>query len=69
MPKIGHTQTKVLRLPNCDFCKDGTKAKYDARIPRMGGWANVCESHFQLECCSLGLGLGQELILEKSEEK
>ena len=57
-------QTTVSRLPDCDLCANGTKAKYDVRLPRQGCWANVCEKHFKQEGCALGTGLGQELIEE-----
>ena len=59
------TQVKVDRIPNCDLCGDGTKAKYDASLPALGGtWGNVCKEHFVRLGGSLGLGRGQELILE-----
>lgn len=37
-------QVTVSHLPDCDLCADGTKAKYDVRLPHYGCWANVCES-------------------------
>lgn len=52
----------VAELPNCDICSDGTKAKYDARIPGMS-WANLCASHFMMHGCTLGVGSGQELVV------
>ena len=57
-------QTTVSHLPDCDLCANGTKAKYDVRLPLQGCWANVCEKHFKQEGCALGTGLGQELIEE-----
>ena len=57
---------KMRRLPKCDFCKDDTLARYDART-YIGSWANMCEPHWmQMRMHSeLGTGKGQELILDK----
>ena len=49
----------------CDFCDN--KAKYDARITLFATWAYVCELHFELFECSLGLGKGQRLKTEDSD--
>lgn len=49
----------------CDFCDN--KAKYDVRIPLFATWAYVCELHFELFECSLGLGKGQRLKTEDSD--
>ena len=61
-------QVTVSHLPDCDLCADGTKAKYDVRLPHYGCWANVCEKHFKQEGCKLGTGYGQELIEEVLHE-
>lgn len=50
----------------CDFCD--APAKYDARIPLYGSWANVCELHFKQLECKLGLGQGQLLKEVKSDD-
>ena len=55
-------QVIVAHLPTCDLCADGTKAKYDARLPLNGCWANLCEECFKRAECTLGVGHGQELI-------
>lgn len=44
----------------CDLCHEN-KAEYDARLPMIGSWANLCQSCFILHGCSLGLGKGQKL--------
>lgn len=43
----------------CDFCNK--PALYDARLPLYGAWANVCQDHFTIHGCELGLGKGQKL--------
>jgi hypothetical protein len=43
----------------CDICRI-QKAEYDARIPRSGVWANLCEDCFTVKGCKLGIGLGQK---------
>ena len=60
-------QVIVAHLPTCDLCADGTKAKYDARLPLNGCWANLCETHFQQFECKLGTGRGQRLILKEGK--
>lgn len=55
---------KVSKLPTCNICNDGTTlAKYDGKT-RMGPWAYMCETHFDLDGVGLGTGRGQELILD-----
>lgn len=50
--------------PDCDFCEDGTKAKYDAVTKHGGRWANMCEKHMKehgrYAPNQLGTGKGQE---------
>ena len=43
----------------CDFCNN--IALYDVNIALLGGWANVCQAHFNQYGCKLGLGYGQKL--------
>lgn len=57
-----HTKVAVPELPDCDFC--GETAHYDGRT-NMGPWANMCESCFHKHAKGLGLGIGQELVLEE----
>ena len=61
-----HTKVEVLKLPDCDFC--GETAKYDGRT-KLGPWANMCQYCFNIYGIGLGLGRGQELILETREEE
>ncbi len=60
------TQVKVRSLPNCDIC--GDQAKYDGKTC-LGPWAYMCPSCFLLDGIGLGLGIGQELILEGDNAK
>lgn len=56
----------VERLPKCDFCNEC--ARYDA--PTVNGpWANMCFLDWMLyrKFDSLGLGKGQNLILEDEQ--
>lgn len=57
-----HTQVKVAVLPKCDFC--GKDAKYDGKLNFGSSWAYMCEEDFKIHGIGLGLGRGQELILE-----
>ena len=62
-----HTKVIVSRLPDCDICSVKglvRLAHYDIRTP-FGAWANVCEEHYESMGTGLGLGLGQELVLEE----
>ena len=56
------TWTIVTVIPNCDLCKK-EPAYADASIPGMS-WANMCRACFTQYGASLGLGRGQELLLE-----
>ena len=59
----------VSKLPNCDMCAAEGKiepADYDAAI-LGGGWANLCQPHFDACGCTLGEGRGQKLVLECPE--
>jgi hypothetical protein len=44
----------------CDFCQE--EACYDARIPSLGQWGNLCERHFEAFGCKLGTGNGQAFV-------
>jgi hypothetical protein len=64
-----HTRTKVARIPTCDLPHpDETILAYaDARMvkgPAAGSWAYLCKGHFVEYGCSLGVGCGQELVLD-----
>lgn len=51
----------------CDVCSAGgneTPALYDARIPHHC-WANLCQYHFDLYSCKLGVGFGQRINNQK----
>lgn len=63
-----HTQVKVSELPQCNFCKQNPliqfqSAHYDGRT-KMGPWAFMCREHFDQYGVGLGLGKGQELVLD-----
>jgi hypothetical protein len=68
-----HTKVEVDELPPCVFVQTNrhlatpnTKAKYDARLNKLGNsaWASVCEDCFEFFGCELGLGKGQEYVLK-----
>jgi len=62
----GGKQVIVERLPECDLCGNGTLAQFDAKLSvtlYAGVWANVCERHFELSECSLGIGKGQRFVV------
>ena len=55
---------KPAYLRNCNICQMfrdvAVPADYDARLPD-GRWADVCEMHFRLYGCELGIGKGSKL--------
>ncbi len=53
-------QVEVTELPKCDIC--GDTAKYDGRTIH-GPWANMCQTHFDVNGVGLGTGKGQRLVL------
>ena len=61
-----HTKVCVSKIPDCDFCENGTKARYDGKTV-MGPWANMCQAHLAIYGIGLGLGKGQEYILDKED--
>jgi hypothetical protein len=66
MPHTDKTEVTVMALPDCDFCKYvdniGRKARFDG-VTKRGVWANMCQSHFEVEGIGLGLGVGQMLVV------
>jgi len=63
---MNHTTVEVKSLPLCDMCAQNgikTKAGYDARTV-FGPWGNLCQGCFEEFGVGLGLGLGQELVLD-----
>ena len=62
------TVAYVSVIPKCDVCNlkgEDEDAVYDANTGR--GWGYVCQYHFDVLGCSLGLGRGQKLLVpEKS---
>lgn len=49
----------VERVPECNFCQDGTPGPYDFAT-RMGPWANGCVRHWkEYRVGPLGVGTGQ----------
>lgn len=57
-------KTKVPKLPLCDFCRNGTLARFDGSTI-FGTWAYMCPKHMKRFGKGLGLGMGQMLIREK----
>lgn len=61
----------VDKLPHCDICEakghEGVSAHYDGKT-FLGPWANMCAKHFKSYGVGLGLGRGQELVLEEEEK-
>lgn len=59
-----HEQVRVSEIPKCDLC--GKPARYDAKT-KQGPWGYLCWSCFQDHGIGLGLGKGQELVLENTK--
>lgn len=54
----------VTAIPDCDVCIEPTPAYADAKLSPIGSaWGYVCEKHFDLYGCTLGVGHGQVLVL------
>ena len=52
-------------VKQCDWCEDQILGvMYDARIPKIGQWANLCPSCFWNLDCTLGTGRGQRYMLQ-----
>jgi hypothetical protein len=67
-----HTSVSVARIPDCDIHKHlkgikGVPAKYDGRT-KSGHWANMCQECYQEYGVGLGLGKGQELVLDDGSD-
>lgn len=49
----------------CDVCEgfkvSAQPAVYDALLPGVGTWADVCQHHFEMYGCETGLGKGSRL--------
>lgn len=60
----------VPRIPDCNFCEDGTPGEYDFKT-RMGPWANGCEEHYkQFRASStLGVGMAQLWVAQDTVEE
>ena len=63
-----HTTTQVTFIPNCDYCLTSgiERPAYVDGVTRGGGWAYMCEVHYQAHGVGLGLGRGQKLILKEA---
>jgi hypothetical protein len=64
--KKGH-EVLVDSFPDCDQCKrEGyhpvRKARYDSNSRAIGGWINLCTTHFRQYGNGTGVGVGQRLI-------
>ncbi|MGA7050818.1 MAG: hypothetical protein WBZ37_06005 [Mycobacterium sp.] len=62
-------QVAMSEIPNCDVCAGegkSEKAYADAKLS-IGPWGYVCREHFAQYGCSLGLGRGQELVIQLDE--
>lgn len=58
----------VAVIPNCDIDQKHGKAFADAKL-RSGPWGYVCLGCFIAQGCSLGLGRGQELVVQKEDTR
>jgi hypothetical protein len=61
----GH-EVLVDAFPDCDVCrlegyKPMRKARYDSNC-RLGGWMNLCTTHYRDYGRGTGVGVGQRLI-------
>lgn len=65
-PLVSQHPGYYLGMPiRCDYCSQPLVAvAYDAAIPRMNRWANICQVCFDKHGCALGLGLGQQYMLK-----
>ena len=49
---------------SCSICnKSFDGVMYDARIPTIGSWVNLCRRCFDRFGCELGTGRGQKYVL------
>ena len=60
--------TTLSERPKCDVCRlfeGAIKPAYaDAYIPGHRQWGYVCKSHFDRYRCQLGMGKGQQILVE-----
>lgn len=69
-----HTATTVTRRPDCDICKyeehrvNPRPAVVDGKT-KDGPWANMCQDHFESHGIGLGLGRGQQLIIQNDSKE
>jgi len=54
------TEATVSEMPRCSFCHQ--MAEYDGKT-NQGPWAYMCDTHFKILGCGLGLGKGQKLVV------
>ena len=59
------TWVVVSEIRNCDMCRQDPPAPAYADGKMVSGpWANMCKDCFEVLGIGLGLGMGQELLLE-----
>ena len=59
------TWVVVSEIRNCDMCRQDPPAPAYADGKMVSGpWANMCKDCFEIYGVGLGLGMGQELLLE-----
>ena len=60
-----NTWVVVPEIRNCDMChQDPPVPAYADGKTTFGPWANMCKPCFEIHGVGLGLGMGQELLLE-----
>ena len=60
-----NTWVVVPEIRNCDMChQDPPVPAYADGKTTFGPWANMCKPCFEIHGVGLGLGIGQELLLE-----
>ena len=62
---MANTWVVIPKIPDCDMCKQNPPAPaYADGKMLVGPWANMCKDCFEVLGIGLGLGMGQELLLE-----
>ena len=62
---MANTWVVIPTIPYCDMCKQPPPAPaYADGKMLVGPWANMCKDCFEVLGIGLGLGMGQELLLE-----
>jgi hypothetical protein len=65
-----NTWVVVSEIRNCDMCRQDPPAPAYADGKMVSGpWANMCKDCFEIYGVGLGLGMGQELLLEPPSTK